>query len=343
MKTTQPILECVPNFSEGRDEKIIQAIADEVRSTSFVELLHIDTSPAANRTVLTFAGEPQAITEAAFKAIDKAAQLIDMSVQEGVHPRIGATDVCPLVPLYNMTMEDAVYYSRQLGDRVGKELNIPVYLYEYSASAAHRKSLPQIRKGQYEGLEAKMKDERWQPDFGPKSFHKKTGATVIGARDVLVAFNIALQTKEINIAHEIAKQMRESGYVKMTNGVKEKVPGQLKRLRAIGWYMQDYELAQVSFNLLDYRVTSPWQVWKLCQQLAFNYGVSLVGSEVIGLIPEGCLLEAGAGKYQGEIASVTKDQLISAAIQVLGLAQLKPFQPEEKVLETVLRKHQLIG
>lgn len=342
MKTTQPILECVPNFSEGRDEKIIQAIADEVRSTSFVKLLHIDTSPAANRTVLTFAGEPQAITEAAFKAIDKAAQLIDMSEQEGVHPRIGATDVCPLIPLYNMTMEDAVYYSKQLGARVGKELNIPVYLYEYSASATHRKTLPQIRKGQYEGLEAKMQDEQWQPDFGPHNFNKKTGATVIGARDVLVAFNIALQTKDVAIAKEIAQQMRESGYIKMANGAKQKVPGQLKRLRAIGWYMQDYELAQVSFNLLDYRVTSPWQVWQLCKQLAANYGVSLVGSEVIGLMPEVCLLEAGVSKYQGELASATKEQLISTAIQALGLEQLKPFRPEEKVLETVLHRHQLI-
>lgn len=338
MNTTQPILECVPNFSEGRDMRKIEAIAAAIRNVPQVHLLHIDASPAANRTVMTFAGSPEAVTEAAFQAMKKAAELIDMSMQEGVHPRIGATDVCPLVPLYNMEMSEAIACSKQLGKRAGEELNIPVYLYEYSATSDYRRALPNIRKGQYEGMRKKMKEAQWKPDFGPTDFNEKTGATVIGARDILVAFNIALNTKDVDIAHEIARKIRESGYIKNENGEKIKVPGLLSKLRAIGWYMQDYELAQVSFNLLDWNITSPLQVWKTCEMLAKEMKVELCGSEVIGLIPEQCLIEAGryAMDKEGQQQGADKTLLIRKAIELLGLDKLKPFDPQEKVLEYAL-------
>lgn len=338
MNTSLPILECVPNFSEGRDEKIITSIADSIRSVDHVHLLHIDTSPAANRTVMTFAGAPQTVTEAAFQAIKKAAELIDMTKQDGVHPRIGATDVCPLVPLYNMEMSEAIELSKQLGKRVGEELNIPVYLYEHSAAESYRKPLPNIRKGQYEGMSEKMKDEKWKPDFGANDFNAKAGVTVIGARDILVAFNIALNTKDVAIANEIAKSMRESGYVKNENANKVKVDGLLPKLRAIGWYMQDYELAQVSFNLLDYTATSPLKVWQTCERLAHEMNVELVGSEVIGLIPEKCLLEAGKFAIMNEKNNTesSNEFLVQKAIELLGLNKLKPFDPQEKVLEYAL-------
>lgn len=340
MNTSQPILECVPNFSEGRDERIIAAIAGSVKAIDHVHLLHIDTSPAANRTVMTFAGAPQAVAEAAFQAIKKAAELIDMTVQEGVHPRIGATDVCPLVPLYNMEMSEAIEHSKQLGKRVGEELNIPVYLYEHSAVESYRKLLPNIRKGQYEGMSEKMKDEKWKPDFGSNDFNAKTGVTVIGARDILVAFNIALNTKDVSAANEIAKRMRESGYVKNENGGKVKVDGLLPKLRAIGWYMQDYESAQVSFNLLDYNITSPLKVWQTCKQLAHQMNVELAGSEVIGLIPEKCLLEVGeyAMMKEENQSGINNAMLVQKAIELLGLNKLKPFDPQEKVLEYALAR-----
>lgn len=342
MKTKAPLLECVPNFSEGRDAATIDAIAAAIRKTPHVDLLHIDTSPAANRTVMTFAGAPEAVVEAAFKAIATASERIDMSQQEGVHPRIGATDVCPLVPLHEMTMDSAVQYSQLLGERVGSELGIPVFLYEHSATEPHRKSLPQIRKGQYEGMAEKMKDNRWQPDYGPHTFNKQTGATVIGARDILVAFNIALRTNDVSIAHEIAQAIRESGYRKQDGDKVVKVPGSLSKLRAIGWYMQDYESAQVSFNLLDYRVTSPLKVWLECQRMAQERKVALAGSEVIGLLPEQCLLEAGA--YAMSLESIVnteqqpKQRLLQRAISFMGLEALKPFDPQEKVLEYALQK-----
>jgi glutamate formiminotransferase/formiminotetrahydrofolate cyclodeaminase len=332
------ILECVPNFSEGRDEEKIRAIASAVESVKGVVLLHVDISPAANRTVMTFAGEPEAVTEAAYRAIEKAAQLIDMTGQEGVHPRIGATDVCPLIPLHNMEMEEAVMHANKLAERVATSLKIPVYLYEYSAKEEFRRALPSIRKGQYEGFSEKMKEERWQPDFGPGHFNSKTGATVIGARDILVAFNIALDTDDVQIASKIAAMMRESGYYKNEGGNRLFVKGMLPKLRAIGWYMKDYQTAQVSFNLLDYKHTSPLKVWETCEAIAKQMNVKLIGSEVIGLIPERCLLEAGkfAQMKEGTISQVDDQLLIYKAIEFMGLNKLKPFNPQEKVLEYAL-------
>lgn len=338
-------MECVPNFSEGRNEKKIVAIADAIRVVQDVHLLHVDISPAANRTVMTFAGKPEAVVNAAFRAIKKALELIDMSQQEGVHPRIGATDVCPLVPLYNMAMEEAIDCSMQLGKRVGEELSIPVYLYEHSAQEDHRKPLPNIRKGQYEGFTTKMMEDKWKPDFGPQHFNKKTGATVIGARDILVAFNIALNTKDVSIADEIAKKIRESGFVKNENGVKKKIAGLLPMLRAIGWYMKDYDLAQVSFNILNHNITSPLKVWQFCEALANELNVELAGSEVIGLIPEKCLLEAGQFMLMKEGIELedSKQLIIHRAIEFMGLNKLKPFEPQEKVLEYALANVGLIG
>ena len=328
------ILECIPNFSEGQNEETLQKIAAAITSVPDVWLLHQDVSPAANRTVFTFAGAPEAVVEAAFRAIQVAAVCIDMRTQSGVHPRIGATDVCPLVPLYGMSMEEADACAQTLGRRVGADLGIPVYLYEHSQNKTYRKALPQIRKGQYEGLAIKMQDPLWQADYGPKEMNPSAGATVIGARNILVAFNISLNTDDVAIAHWIASQMRAQATS----------PNALADVRAIGWYMADYEQAQVSFNLLDYRNTSPLRVWQTCAALAKEKGVHLIGSEVIGLIPEACMLEAGtfALKMQSDATMPSQKELIQAAIQYLGLNQLKPFHPEEKILEWVLAKYTTI-
>lgn len=330
----QAILECVPNFSEGRRPEVIEAIASAVRGVQGAKLLHVDTSPAANRTVLTFAGAPKAVEEAAFRAVGKAAELIDMRSQAGVHPRVGATDVCPLVPLAGMSMDDAKAIAGSLGSRVGSELGIPVFLYEHSAKAAHRRALPDIRKGQYEGFAEKMKLPEWAPDFGPAEFTPKSGATIIGARGLLVAFNISLATDDVHIATRIAAKLRSAG--RMQHG--ERIPGLLQQTRAIGWFMADYRQAQVSFNLLDFHVTSPLQAFEACKEAAREYGVDIAGSEVIGLIPEECMLEAGefALRSRGQSADAAHELLVHEAIQHLGLDRLKPFPPQEKILERAL-------
>lgn len=327
----QAILECVPNFSEGRHPEVIEAIAEAVRRVGDASLLHVDTSPAAHRTVLTFAGPPDAVTEAAYLAIAKAAELIDMRSQEGVHPRIGATDVCPLVPLKGMSMDEADTYARALGNRVGNELGIPVYLYEHSASAPHRQALPDIRKGQYEGFAEKMKRPEWKPDFGPETFPPATGATIIGARKILVAFNISLETDDVSVARQIAARLRSAGH--MLAG--QRVPGLLPMTRSIGWYMADYRQAQVSFNLLDYHVSTPLQAFEACRQAAAEMGVRIAGSEVIGLIPEECMLEAGrfALRHHGLKTDEPKEVLVAEAIRHLGLDRLKDFEPGQKILE----------
>lgn len=323
----QPILECVPNFSEGQNEMVIQAINEAIVAVAGQHLLHIDPSTAANRTVFTFAGDPEAVIEAAFQAIKTAADHIDMRFQKGTHPRLGSTDVCPLIPLYNMTMDEAVMWSEKLAKRVGTELSIPVYLYEYSSKAAGRRALPDVRKGQYEGLYAKMQLPEWQPDYGPSDNWpsvQKTGATIIGARDVLVAFNISLNTKDERIASHIARQLRSS-----SNGL-------LPALRAIGWYMQDFECAQVSMNLLDYRITSPLKAWETCQSLAALYGLETIGCEVVGLIPEVCVLEAGQAAMNIAFLPDKKEELIAAGIEYLKLDRVKPFDPDKKILEYAL-------
>lgn len=291
-------------------------------------LLHIDASPAANRTVFTFAGDPEAVTEAAFRAIATAANCIDMRFQKGAHPRLGATDVCPLVPLQGMDMEEAVMWSRRLGERVAAELDIPVYLYEASAAAEHRRALPDVRKGQYEGLALKMQEPGWEPDFGaglPWEQVSRTGATIIGARKVLVAFNISLNTRDERIAAHIARQMRTSS------------KGLLPALRAIGWFMEDFDCAQVSMNLLDYRTTSPLKVWETCTRLAALLGLETLGCEVVGLIPEACVLEAGEALLRAPADPANKMRWIEAGISYLKLDRVKPFDPKEKILEYALQ------
>lgn len=350
MPSTQPLLECIPNFSEGQSETVIDAIKHAIKSVGQQHLLHIDPSPAANRTVFTFAGEPHAVLDAAFQAIKVASEMIDMRFQNGTHPRLGSTDVCPLVPLANISMEEAVQYSKELGERVAKELGIPVYLYEHSATQEHRKSLPQIRKGQYERLQERTNLPEWRPDFGGESLKNwehvaQTGATIIGARDILVAFNISLETNDERIAKQIAKKMRSSS------------DGLLPELRAIGWYMADFECAQVSMNLLNYKVTSPLKVWETCKMLAAEYDVKTIGCEVVGLLPENCVLEAGLfavaqndkhftfDHQNMEAITITNDekhQLISKGIEYLGLNKVKPFNPNEKILEYALRNAQLL-
>lgn len=318
------ILECVPNFSVGNDAAALAAIAGAIESVSGVALLHQDRSPGAARTVMTFAGEPERVAEAAFRAVKAAADHIDMRLQKGVHPRLGATDVCPLIPLQNMTMAEAVAITQKLAIRVGTELGIPVYLYEHSATEAHRKSLPQIRKGQYEGLEAKMQLPGWQPNYGPKTFNAAAGATVMGARTILVAFNISLLGGDPDTAAAIAAQLRESA-------------GGLPQLRAIGWHQPDYNSSQVSMNLLDYRVTSPLAAYLHCEAAAKVFGAQVIGSELIGLMPQRCLLEAGEYYLQQrDLPAETETEILSAGISQLRLNAVRPFEIKAQILELAL-------
>lgn len=336
----RPLLECVPNFSEGRDPARIAHIADAVRGVEGAALLHIDTSPAANRSVFTIAGAPMAVEEATFRAIAAAAEVIDMRTQAGVHPRIGATDVCPFVPLGGLPLEVALEAALRVGRRVGEDLRIPIYLYEHSAAAEHRRALPDIRKGHYEGFAEKMLSPDWSPDFGPKDFNAHAGATVMGARDLLVAFNISLATKDVSIATRIAAALRQSGSIRVgDDGAKARVPGLLPKARAIGWYMADYEHAQVSMNLLDYRVTSPLDAFEACVRVAEEMGTSVVGSELIGCMPEECLIQAGRFRAMQQGAAALEDatMLVHEGIQHLKLSALKPFDPQQQVLEYALR------
>ncbi len=347
------LLECVPNFSEGRDIAIINKIAAAIESVNSIKILYIDSGEAANRTVITFVGEPDAVIEAAFQAIKTAGELIDMTQHKGVHPRIGATDVCPLIPLSDIAMEETVVLSKKLAQRVGEELGIPVYLYENSGSAAHRKNLADIRRGEYEGLEEKMKHPDWKPDYGrflifdfgfsieqdnkskiqnPKSKIQNTGATVIGARDFLVAYNVNLDTQDVSIAKKIAAEIREKVETLQCN-----VSTHLKSVKAIGWYIEEYQRAQVSMNLTNIQVTSVHTAFEACKKIAEKYGVSVTGSELIGLIPEKVLLDAGKF-YEPHHSTLTLSSLIAIAVKHLGLDELKPFNPNERVIEFFLFK-----
>ena len=334
----QQLIECIPNFSEGRDPKTIAAIAIAIQQIKGVKLLHIDQGEAANRTVFTFIGPPKELIEAAFQAIKTASELIDMTQQTGEHPRIGATDVCPLVPLANISMEEVMQYAQELGQRVGNELDIPVYLYENSASQPARKNLATIRSGEYEGLAAKMELPEWRPDYGPMKFNAKSGATVLGARDFLIAYNVNLDTDNVEIANEIARTVRASGrLVLQPDGTKKRVAGQLKYLKAIGWYIEEYGKAQVSMNLTNMHQTSVHHAFEACVAAAEQLGVKVTGSELIGLIPQQPLLDAGK-YYSAKNGKVITDvgELIRIGIKELGLDELAPFNPEERVIEKLL-------
>lgn len=342
-----PLLECVPNFSYGQNDIILNEIIQSINKINGQKLLHIDSNLSANRTVLTFAGSPASVVEAAFQAVKKAQELIDMRVHQGTHPRIGATDVLPLVPLRGLSKEDAVFWSQRLAKRIGDELHIPVYLYEYSSKRSYRNTLVQIRKGQYEGLIEKMQQEEWHPDYGPlwdsayQESIKRSGATVLGARNILVALNVSLNTTDASIAHSIAQKVRSSGYweVDMQTGQKIKHEGLFSDLRAIGWYIEDFGQAQVSMNFLNYSKTSPSMVWETVQKLAQEHGCEAIGCELIGLIPESCIIEAGAKALQNSDAiKITEtSSLLTAGIEYLGLNKVKPFDPDVQILEHSLK------
>ncbi len=334
-----PLLECVPNFSEGKDMEVIRRITDRIASVDGVRLLDVDPGKAANRTVVTFVGPPDAVAEAAFAAIQTASELIDMRKHSGAHPRIGATDVCPLVPVSDMAMNEAVALARTLAERVGRELKIPVYCYENAAFTEERRSLAFCRTGEYEGLEERLRDPCWKPDFGPSRFHARAGATVIGARDFLVAYNVNLNTTSARMAAAIAAEIREKGRpprgVIAAAGDATQASDRLKACKAIGWYLQEYGIAQVSMNLTDISVTPVHRAFEEVCRRAEALGVRATGSEIVGMVPKKALTEAGRHFLlkQRRSAGVAEAELIRIAIRSLGLGDLKPFLPAEKIIE----------
>lgn len=340
------LIECVPNFSEGNDLAIIKQITDEIERTEGVRLLNVDPGKATNRTVVTMVGEPSRVIEAAFNAIKKAGELIDMSKHKGEHPRMGATDVCPLIPIANISMEETAAYAQQLAKRVGEELNIPVYLYEEAQPNKERSNLSVIRAGEYEGFFKKIKEPQWKPDFGPQEFDIKRGGTVIGARDFLVAYNVNLNTTSTRRANAIAFDVREAGRVKKENGKPVKdaygnnvvIPGSLKYVKAIGWFIEEYGIAQISINLTNINKTPVHIAFDEVCKKADARGIRVTGSELVGLIPLNAMLEAG--KYflrkQQRSTGVSEKELIRIAIKSMGLDELTPFNPEERIIEYML-------
>lgn len=338
------IVECVPNFSEGRDKDKINAIVREIEAVPGVKLLDVDPGESTNRTVVTFIGEPEAVKEAAFKAIGKAAEVLDMRTHKGAHSRIGAMDVCPFVPVSGVTMEDCVRLAHELGGRVAGELGIPVYLYEEAAQKPDRRNLANIRAGEYEGLSEKLKDPNWAPDYGNPVFNPKSGATVIGAREFLIAYNINLNTRDRRLAHEIALNLRESGRVKKNKDgtiVRDsldhsvKVPGRFRDVKAVGWYIEDYGVAQISINFTNYRRSPVHAVFDETVKQAEKLGLRVTGSELVGLIPKEALLMAGRHylEKQGKTAGVPEEEIIRMAVLSLGLNDVSRFDPDKKIIE----------
>ena len=338
------LVECVPNFSEGRNREKISAITKEIESTPQVNLLDVDPGESTNRTVVTFIGSPEGVKEAAFKAIKKAAEVLDMSKHKGAHSRIGATDVCPFVPVSGVTMEDCIQLAHELGERVAKELGIPVYLYEEAAQKPERENLANIRTGEYEGLPEKLKDPEWAPDYGKPVFNPKAGATVIGAREFLIAYNINLNTRDRRLAHEIALNLRERGRAKRdkdgnivrdAEGKAIKILGKFKAVKAVGWYIEDYEIAQISINFINYKITPPHVVFDETIKEAEKIGLRVTGSELVGLIPKEALLMAGKHylSKQGKNPGVPQEELIKIAVSSLGLDDVAPFDPQKKIIE----------
>lgn len=392
---SRKIVECVPNFSEGRDMSKMKQITDAIEGVSGVTLLDVDPGADTNRTVVTFIGDPDSVAEAAFQAIKKAAQVIDMSTHSGAHPRMGATDVCPFVPVSGVTMEDCAEIARKVGKRVGEELGIPVYLYEEAASNPERKNLANVRRGEYEGLPEKLKDPKWKPDFGPAEFNPKTGATAIGAREFLIAYNITLNSREKKYATDIAFELREKGRVARTGNTKpfyfkgkiqfyeeNKFPcgncdfigktfdetvahcknehgydlihlfhlhgvdpsnpvgqkvrraGKFSHCKAIGWYVDEYDRAQISINLTNYKITPPHIVLEEARKLAAERGLVITGSEIVGLVPLQALMDAGLFylRQQGKSTGVPFEDILKTAVYSMGLNDVSPFEIEKKVL-----------
>lgn len=343
----QPLIECVPNFSEGRDSEIIRRITDEIEKVEGVRLLDVDPGKATNRTVVTFVGQPEAVVEAAFAAIRMAAELIDMRQHQGEHPRMGATDVCPLIPVSNISMEEVAKYAHKLASRVSAELDIPVYMYESAATRTERKNLATIRAGEYEGLEKKLADPEWKPDYGQAVFNAKSGATVIGARDFLIAYNVNLNTTSVRRANSVAFDIRENGRVRTdekgkpvldASGQAVRIPGVCKAVKAIGWYIEEYGIAQVSMNITDIDQTPLHEAFQASCDSAEKRGMRVTGSELVGLVPRKVLLDAGKYFLKKQRRSVGVDEagMIHMAVKSMGLDALGPFDPQKKVIEYLL-------
>ena len=343
----QKLIECVPNFSEGRDLNVIRQITDAIKSVEGVSLLDVDPGASTNRTVVTFVGSPEAAVEAAFRAIQKAMELIDMRRHKGAHPRMGATDVCPFIPVSNVSWDEAIACAKQLGTRVGDELNIPAYLYEKAANDKSRSNLSVIRAGEYEGFVEKIRDPAWKPDFGPSVFNERSGATAIGVRDFLVAYNVNLNTKAVRRANAVAFDVRENGRIKTEDGTPSgkpvldakgdpvRIPGMLKHVKAIGWYVEEYGIAQVSMNLTNIEETPLHVAFDACAEAASKRGLRATGSEIVGMVPKKCLVDAGRYflRKQKWSEGASQEELIDIAVRSMGLSELKPFDPKEKVIE----------
>lgn len=347
------LIECVPNFSEGRNMEIIDQIVDLLRSIEGVRVLDVDPGATTNRTVVTFAGEPEVVCEAAFQVVKKAGELIDMSGHHGEHPRFGATDVLPLVPISGITMEETGEYARKLGKRIGEELSIPVYCYENAASEEKRRNLANCRSGEYEGLPGKLKDPAWKPDFGPAEFTesvRRTGATAVSARDFLIAYNVNLNTTSTRWANGIAFDIREKGRIKRDgdpfvgkivkdeNGEPVYEPGLLKGVKGIGWYLEEYGVAQLSFNITNTSEVSMQQLFDLACERAAVRGIRVTGSEIVGVVPLKFMLDAGKFylEKQHRSTGIADAEIIKIAVKSLGLDDLKPFDPKEKIIEYIL-------
>lgn len=336
------VIECVPNFSEGNDMNVIRQITDAIESVDGVKLLNVDPGKATNRTVVTFVGDEKSVIEAAYRGIAKAAELIDMSKHKGEHPRFGATDVCPFIPIANATMEDCIACAKKLGERVGAKLGIPVYLYEFAASAPHRKNLANVRAGEYEGIKDKIRTADWQPDYGPAEWNVRSGNIAIGARKILIAYNVNLNTTSTRRANSVAFDVREQGRkVKNEKGEEVVQPGACRSVKGIGWFIQEYGVAQVSMNLTDIDVTPIHIAFDECVKSAYNRGMRVTGSELIGLIPLQSMLDAGRYfliKQQRSIG-VSEAELIKIAIKSMGLDELGPFDPQKRIIEYMLSDH----
>lgn len=347
----QSIIECVPNFSEGYNLQTIKSITDAIESVEGIRLLDVDPGKATNRTVVTFVGTPEEVIEAAFRGIRKAAELIDMRNHFGEHPRMGATDVCPLIPISGISMEETAEYAKKLAQRVAEELNIPTYLYEYAQPNVLRNNLSAIRSGEYEGFFEKIKQPEWAPDYGRAEMNPTAGATVIGARDFLIAYNVNLNTKSTRIANRIAFDVREAGRVKREgnpysgkianneHGEPIRIPGKLKAVKAIGWYIEEYNMAQISMNLTNYKITPLHMAFEETRKAADDRGVRVTGSELVGLIPLQPMLDAGRYflEKQGLSSGVSESELVNCAVRSMGLNELSAFDPQKKIIEYLLR------
>src|SRR5438132_5162601 len=343
----QKLIECVLNFSEGRDQDVIQHITDAIESVDGVSLLDVDPGESTNRTVVTFVGSPEAAVEAAFRGIKKAAELIDMRKHKGAHPRMGATDVCPFIPVSNVSWEEAIACAQKLGKRVGEELKIPVYLYEKAAKDKSRSNLAVIRAGEYEGFAEKIKKPEWKPDFGPAKLNEKAGATAIGARQYHISYNANLNTKSVRRANSVAFDVREQGRFKTEDGTPSgkkvldekgepvRIPGMLKHVKAIGWFVKEYGIAQVSMNLTNIEETPLHAAFDACVESAIKRGLRVTGSEIVGMVPKKCLTDAGHYflRKQKWSEGASEEELIDIAVRSMGLSELKPFDPKEKVIE----------